>query len=177
MTSLRIETLTVKHGLEGFDCGVEELNRFLTRFAWQNQRADAAKTYVALADAEVIGFYSLAAGEIAYDAASERLRKGLAKHPIPTVLLARLAVAQRWQGGGRGIGPGLLKDAFKQTLEVANRIGVRALVVDAKDDRAVGFYGRFGFAPLTADSRRMIRLVTDLRRDVSAPSTQKRVER
>jgi predicted N-acetyltransferase YhbS len=94
--------------VEGFDCGREALNRFLIRHAWQNQQARASQTYVALADEQVAGYYTLVVGQVEYDDASERLKKDLARHPVPIMLLARLAVSAPWQG--KGLGSGLLKD-------------------------------------------------------------------
>src|SRR5271166_5074243 len=111
---LRIEKLRPDHALAGFDCGSEGLNRFLVRFALTNQQAGAAQTYVALSEPTVVGYHSLAVGEVAYDDAA-RLGKGLARHPVPIMLLARLAVSIGWQG--RGLGAGLLKDAMQRTLQ------------------------------------------------------------
>src|SRR3954453_10549952 len=107
---LRIEKVRPDHPVAGFDCGQEELNRFLTRFALVNQMAGAAQTYLALAGDAVVGYYSLAVGEVAYDDAQGRLSQGLARHPVPIMLLARLAVSTEAQG--RGIRAGLLKDAM-----------------------------------------------------------------
>jgi len=108
--NLRIEKLLRGHAVEGFDCGREALNRFLIRYTWQNQQAGASQTYIALADEQVAGYYTLVVGPVEYDDASERLKKGLARHPVPIMLLARLAVSARWQG--MGLGSGLLKDAM-----------------------------------------------------------------
>ena len=84
--------------MEGFDCGREALNRFLIRYALQNQQAGASQTYLALAEAEVVGYYTLVVGQVEYDGAPERLKKGLARHAVPIMLLARLAIATHWQG-------------------------------------------------------------------------------
>src|SRR5882757_2045302 len=94
---LRIEKLRADHAVAGFDCGREELNRFLARFALTNQQAGSAQTYVAVAGEAVAGYYSLAVGEVAHAAAPQRLSRGLARHPVPIMLLARLAVATAWQ--------------------------------------------------------------------------------
>src|SRR5262245_14693670 len=107
---LRIEKLQRSYTVESFDCGCEPLNRFLIRYALQNQQAGASQTYVALSEAEVVGYYTLVVGHVEYDGAPERLKKGLARHPVPIMLLARLAVAASWQG--KGLGAGLLKDAM-----------------------------------------------------------------
>ena len=87
-TAFRIEKLRREHAVDAFDCGREELNRFLRRFAFSSQQAGAAQSYVALADEEVIGYYSLAVGEVAFADAPGRLTKGLACHPVPIMLLA-----------------------------------------------------------------------------------------
>jgi hypothetical protein len=96
--SWRIEKLTRRHVLDGFDCGHEGLNRFLLRFAWANQQANASQSYVGLDDDAVIGFYTLVVGEVAYDGAPERLTRGLARHPVPIMLLARMGVRVGLQG-------------------------------------------------------------------------------
>lgn len=157
----RIEKLQRGHRVEPFDCGREALNRFLIRHALQSQQAGASQTYVALSGADVIGYYSLAVAQVAYDDAPERLGKGLARHPIPLMLLARLAVATSWQG--RGLGKGLLKDAVLRTLQAADIAGIRALAVHAKDDEARAFYERFDFTSSPTDPYHLFILLKDLR--------------
>lgn len=71
-----------------FDCGVEELNRYLQRFAWANQQANAAVTYVAARHGAIAGYYTVVAASAEHEAAPERMKKGLARHPIPVLLLA-----------------------------------------------------------------------------------------
>ena len=110
----RIEKLRRDHSVEGFDCGKSALNRFLERNALQSQQAGAATTYLALQDDKVAGFYSLAVGQAEYADAPERLTKGLARHPVPIMLLARMAVGSGYQG--RKLGAGLLKDAMLRTI-------------------------------------------------------------
>jgi GNAT superfamily N-acetyltransferase len=138
---LRIEKLLRGHEIDKFDCGRDTLNRFLARYALQNQLAGASQTYLALADEEVVGYYTLVVGQVEYNEASERLTKGLARHPVPIMLLARLAVAVSWQG--KGLGSGLLKDAMLRTLQAADIAGIRAFAVHAKDDAARAFYIRY----------------------------------
>src|SRR6266850_6777190 len=133
----RIEKLRRDHHVDLFDCGQEPLNRFLVRYAFQNQQAEASQTYAALIGGEVVGFYTLVVAQVEYDDAPPRLGKGLAKHPIPLMLLARLAVATNWQG--KGLGSGLLKDAMLRAVQVADIAGIRASAVHAKDDVAKAF--------------------------------------
>jgi GNAT superfamily N-acetyltransferase len=161
VTPLRIEGLQRTHDVDEFDCGREALNRFLARYALQNQQAGASRTYVALAGGVVAGYYTLVGGQVEYTFAPERLTKGLARHPVPIMLLARLAIATLWQG--KGLGAGLLKDAMQRTLQAADIAGIRAFAVHAKDDAARSFYEHFGFSPLPSDPYHLFRLLKDIR--------------
>ena len=165
MTVFGIEKLTRHHAVENFDCGEDALNRFLSRFALSNQQASASQTYIGLADGTIVGFYTLVVGEVAYDDAPERLKKGLARHPVPLMLLARLAVSQAWQG--KGVGAGLLKDAMLRTLQAADLGGIRALAAHAKNDTACAFYEHFGFILSPTDPLHLFVLTKDLQRMIS----------
>ena len=158
----RIEKLQPHHAVGAFDCGQEALNRFLQKHALQNQHSGGAQTYVGLADDAVIGYYALAVGLVEQEQAPERMKKGLAKHSIPIMLLARLAVDLHWQK--RGVGAGLLKDAMLRTLQAADIAGIRALVVHAKDDAARTFYQRFDFLPSPTDPLHLFMLLKDVRK-------------
>ena len=167
MTDFAVEKLTRQHAVEEFDCGQEALNRFLSRFAFINQQADSSQTYVALVERAVIGFYTLVVSEVSYEDAPERLRKGLPRHPVPLMLLARLAVSKTWQG--KGLGAALLKDAMLRTLQAADIGGVRALAAHAKDGGARAFYEHFGFLPSPTDPLHLFLLTKDLRRMMRQP--------
>lgn len=158
----RIEKLQPHHAVEAFDCGQEALNRFLQKHALQNQHSGGAQTYVGLADDAVIGYYALAVGLVEQEQAPERMKKGLAKHSIPIMLLARLAIDLHWQK--RGVGAGLLKDAMLRTLQAADIAGIRALVVHAKDETARTFYQRFDFLPSPTDPLHLFMLLKDVRK-------------
>ncbi len=124
--------------------------------------ANASQTYVGLADDDTIaGFYTLVVGEVRYEGAPERLTKGLSRHPVPVMLLARLGVSRQWQG--RRVGAGLLRDAVLRTLQVADIAGVRALAVHAKSDAARSFYERFDFQPSPTDPLHLFALIKDLK--------------
>lgn len=161
----RIEKLQPHHAVEAFDCGQEALNRFLQKHALQNQRSGGSQTYVGLVNEAVIGYYALAVGSVEQDHAPERVKKGLAKHSIPIMLLARLAVDLNWQK--QGIGAALVKDATLRTLQAADIAGIRALVVHAKDDVAKKFYERFDFLPSPTDPLHFFMLLKDVRKIVS----------
>jgi GNAT superfamily N-acetyltransferase len=158
---LRIEKLDRSHAVEPFTCGQAELDRFLIRHALQAQQSNSSQTYVALAGREIIGFYTIVAGEVQHANAPERVVKGMPRHPVPLLVLARLAVHSAMQG--RGVGAGLLLDALGRTLQVADVIGVRALAVHAKDDGAAAFYRHFGFVPSPTDARHLFMIIKDIR--------------
>jgi GNAT superfamily N-acetyltransferase len=161
VATLRIEKLQRGHIVEMFDCGREALNRFLIRYAFQNQQSGASQTYIAMADEQVVGYYTLVVGQVEYLDAPERLTKGLIRHPVPIMLLARLAVATSWQG--KSLGSGLLKDAMLRTLQAADIAGIRAFGVHAKDDTAKSFYEHFDFVASPSDPYHLFRLLKDIR--------------
>ena len=161
MSNLRIDKLRREHNTSAFHCGEDSLDRFLDRFAFPNQQAGGSTSYVALSENQIVGFYSLAVGQVVYEDAPERLSKGLASHPVPVMLLARLAVDLNWQG--KRLGAGLLRDALLRTLQAADIVGIRAIVVHAKNDEARRFYEHFGFFPSPTDPYHLFRLLKDIR--------------
>jgi GNAT superfamily N-acetyltransferase len=158
----QIAKLAKGHALEAFDCGAEPLNTYLKRYALGNQSAGAAQTYVATIEQRVIGYYSLSAASVEYGDAPERLRKGLARHPVPVMLLARLAVDRTWQG--RGLGAALLLDALRRTLSAGDILGMRAIMVHAKDDAARRFYEHFNFDPSPVEPLHLFLLLKEIAR-------------
>lgn len=157
--------LTHEHNCDEFDCGSDPLNQYLRRFAWVDQRAGAARTYVAIQAGRVAAYYTLAYGSVEHRLACQRVRKGLAQHPIPVMVLARLAVDRTYQK--QGLGKGLLKDALLRTMQAAEIAGLRAVLVHAKDEDARRFHERFGFEPSPLDRFHLMLLLKDLRRIVA----------
>ena len=157
-----VEKLRANHELTGLDCGKDELNRFLRRFAFANQQANSAQTYVACRGQAVVGYYSLTVGTVAHAEATERVKKGMPRYPIPVMILARLAVDK--DEHGRGLGRGLLKDALLRTAQAADIAGIRALLVHAKDDEAKAFYEHFDFEPSPTDPYHLLLLIKDVQR-------------
>jgi len=156
------QPLSEKHVIEDFDCGNGFLNDWLKKYALANSRANASKTFVVSINQEVIGYYSLAMGSVDYEEATPRIKKGLARHPIPVVVLGRLAVDLRYQKKRLGIS--LLKDAFLRALTVSEHIGARAVFVIAKDENAKGFYEKHGFCSLPSDTLKLIILIKDIKK-------------
>jgi GNAT superfamily N-acetyltransferase len=156
-----IEKLSKAHDLSTFDCGKESLNTWLKRYALTNQQSDSAQTYVVHRDGVVIGYYALTAGSVRPEESPERISKGLAKHPIGVILLARLATDKREQG--KGLGKALLKNALLRIMSAADAIGARAVLVHAIDDEARKFYEHFGFERSLVDEFELMLLMKDLR--------------
>ena len=156
-----VEKLRRGHPVDRFDCGMAAFNTFLQRHALQNQQANAAQTYVGMNTGDIVGYHTLVVSEVDRADAPERISRGLARHPIPVMLLARLAVDLRWQG--KGAGASLLKDALARALAAADIAGVRAFAVNAKHDNARSFYEHFNFMPSPTDPRHLFLLLKDVR--------------
>ena len=157
-----IEKLRREYDLSLFDCGNPTLTNWLRKFAWTNQQADSAKTYVVLAEDRVAGYYALTTGSVHKHESPERIARGLANHPVGVVLLARLAVDQAQQG--KGLGKALLFDALGRVGGAADIVGVRAVLVHAIDDAARRFYEHFNFDPSPIDPFQLMLLLKDLRK-------------
>jgi GNAT superfamily N-acetyltransferase len=162
--------LTADHIVDDFDCGYPVLNHWLYRYALQNQQSNAAMTFVVRRQNRVVGYYSLAVGAVDHEVVPARIKKGLARHPIPIMVLARLAVDLRDQG--HGIGKGLLKDAVLRTLQAANFAGIRAIFVNAKDEKARIFYERFDFEPSPVDPLKLMLLIKDAEKTFKAQKSE-----
>ncbi len=164
MTSPKYEPgrkLATTDVVELFDCGQVALNQFLQRFALTSQRANGAQTYVCCLAGAVVGYYSLAVGSVEPGAASARVVKGIAQHPVPVMVLARLAVDSRHQGAG--LEKALLKDALKRTAQAADIAGIRALLVHAKDESTRNWYLQWEFEPSATDPLHLFLLLKDLK--------------
>lgn len=132
-----------------FDCGQQDLNLFLHRYALVNQRASSAQTYVSCV------------GGVGFDDAPHRVVKGLVRHRVPVMLLARLGVDQRFQR--QGLGRALLKDAILRTLQAADIAGIRALLAHAKDEHAKQWYLSWDFESSPTDPFHLFLLIEDMR--------------
>ncbi len=149
------------HRVDLFDCGSPELNDYLQKFALANHQSGLARSYVACRGKRIVGFYSLVFGSISHADATARASKGIPRHPIPIILIARLAVDKTEQGAG--MGKGLVRDAMLRTLQAADIGGLRAILVHAKDQTAAEFYERFGFEPSPTNKQHLMMLMKDIR--------------
>ncbi|CAL94642.1 GNAT family N-acetyltransferase [Azoarcus olearius] len=156
------EPLGAQHRLEGFDCGKPALNEWLLRHARQAQGSGSAKTFIVTDDDRVAGYFSLTVGQVDTLEVPERIRKGMGQYPVPVVILARLAVSTQDQG--RGIGFGMLQDAIRRTLVIAEQAGIRAMLTHPLGEEATRFYARFGFISSPLREQQLLLLLKDARR-------------
>ena len=155
-----VRKLTGADSVDLFDCGQPALNLFLQRFALTNQKSNSAQTYVCCQAGAVVGYYSLAVGSVETSSASPRVIQGMPRHPVPVMLLARLAVDLQHQRVG--MGKALLKDALRRTAQAADIAGIRALLVHAKDETAQQWYLKWEFEQSASDPFHLFLLMKDL---------------
>lgn len=160
-----IDPLTAKHIREGFDCGIENLNDFLKRFARQNNEKGLGRTYVAVQQGHAIvcGYYTIASGSISFDSIPENLPR----YPIPVVHLGRLAVDKAFQG--QRLGKVLLADALKRTVKLSDQLGIYAVEVHALTNDAREFYLKFGFTELLDEKLHLYMSIKKIRKHLSEP--------
>jgi GNAT superfamily N-acetyltransferase len=163
VTHLRLALLTAEHDLTSFDCGNDQLTSWLLRHALASQRADLARTYLALEN-DTAGYVSLTTGSVRHDEAPKRYTRGMPRYPIPTILIARLAIDQRQQG--RQLGSRLLAEALRRTVAASDAAAARLVVVDAIGDHAAAFYRHHGFIDVPENPLRLYRKITDIRRSI-----------
>ncbi len=153
------------HLLDDFRCGEPALDEWLRRHAQAAQSSDTARVFVTTLDddATVVGYYALAAAQVAPADATARAVKGQPRgRPVPAIVLARLAVDEHHQHSG--VGRSLLQDALLRCAQAAETIGARVLLVHAKHDAARGLYLKYGFEPSPTDLLHLQLLMKDIRR-------------
>ncbi len=148
MDNWRSERLNRSHRRPEFRCGKAPLDGFLHSLVSQYEKRNLGRTFVAVMEGEkrVYGYYTLAAGSISFQNLPDAAARKLPKHPVPVILLARLAVDLTVQG--KGLGEALMIDALKRCLELTETLGVHAVEVDAIDQHAKVFYQKYGFIAL-----------------------------
>lgn len=161
MTYAGPELLAGEHLLAEFDCGTGNLNDWLVRRALSNQLSGASRTWVVVEveTGQVVAFYASSTASILRSSAPKRIGRNQ-PDVIPAVLLARMGIDSRHQG--RGLGAALLKHFMLKAIEVAHSVGVRVLLVHAKDDVAKDFYKHHGFIESPVDPLTMLMLLGDV---------------
>jgi len=153
----RVEALdSQKHTREGFSCGIEPLDRYLREQAGQDARKRVAAPFVLCEDESnvVLGYYTLSALSLDVGDWPEDVVRKLPRYPfVPATLLGRLALDERQRG--KGLGEYLLMHALHRALVTSREVASFAVIVDAKDGRALSFYSRYEFLPLPDQQRRL----------------------
>ena len=147
--------------MASFDCGHVALNEFLQRYALVNQKSNSSQTYVSCTAGHVAGFYSLTVGSVEPSHSAPRMLKGIPQHPVPVMILARLAIDQKHQR--QGLGKALLKNALLRTVQAADIAGIRALLIHAKDEEARSWYRHWEFEESPTDPYHLFLLVKDIK--------------
>jgi GNAT superfamily N-acetyltransferase len=155
------ELLTGEHLLEGFDCGKPALNKWLVRHARNNQASGTSRTWVVVeaGSREVVAFYASATASVLRSSTPKRMQRNQPEE-MPAILLARMAVDSKHKSGG--LGTALLKHFMLKGLEVAQSVGVRVLLIHAKDNEAKTFYAHYGFVESPFDPLVLVMLLGDL---------------
>jgi GNAT superfamily N-acetyltransferase len=161
--------LTSEHRLEGFDCGEPALNDWLTRRALGNQQAGSSRTWVVIDEPArtVIAYYASSTASVMRAAAPRHIARGQPAD-LPAILLGRMAVDSRHQG--KGLGAAMLKHFITKALEVSEIVGVRLVLVHAKDEQANGFYRHHGFIESPIDALTLMMLLPSTGREPRSSS-------
>jgi GNAT superfamily N-acetyltransferase len=154
---------------DGFSCGHAELDDWFTKYALINQNSGMVTVFTSEIDGEIAAFYALSAGQVNHGSAPSRVTTALPQHPIPVVILSRFAVDRKYQR--MGLGRAMLRDLLIRISNLASdEIGVRALLIHAKDEDARAFYlAQAEFEPSPTDPMHLYLLMKDLRRAINAP--------
>ncbi len=152
----RVEALGQQHDRSGFSCGNEPLDHYLRAQAGQDARKRVAAPFVLCEGTSntALGYYTLSAVSVDIGEWPETVARKLPRYPIvPSTLLGRFAIDRRSQG--QGAGAYLLVDALHRSLQASRQVASLALLVDAKDERAVTFYRHYEFLPFADQSTRL----------------------
>lgn len=155
------QLLAGEHVLEGFDCGSGALNDWLVRSALRNQSSGTSRTWavIEVETRRIVGFYASSTASVLRAAAPKKVGRNQPEE-MPAILLARMGVDSRHQG--RGLRAALLKHFMLKAIEVAQSVGVRVLLIHAKDESAKNFYEHYGFVASPLDPLVMRMLLTEL---------------
>ena len=147
-SDLKIERLERFHLRDSFESGVPSLDNFLRSLVSQYEKRNLGRTYVAFRDEDprVLGYYTIASGAVAFEDLPAEGTKKLPRHPVPVVLIARLAVDLSVQG--QRLGEKLLIDSLARSVDLSTKLGIHAVVVDAVDQKAKAFYEKYLFKAL-----------------------------
>ncbi|MGC9386687.1 MAG: GNAT family N-acetyltransferase [Hydrogenovibrio sp.] len=139
------------------------MDAWLHEQALKNQVNRGSRTFVVCEERRVLGYYALASGSVERINLNGSLARNMPKS-VPVIVLGRLAVDKRYQG--LSLGRSLLKDALLRCVQVANQIGVKAVLVHALDANAVGFYEKYGFQRLPNEAHTLVLSIANIERNI-----------
>ena len=131
-----------KNGLQSFDCGNQNLNTYLKRYAGTNELMGLSRTFLLLDGFTIVGYYTTTTASIGWSVLDKELRAKMPKYDIPVIRIARLAVDLNYQR--KGYGSYMLIDIAKRVKPISQMIGIYGIMVDAKPE-AIPFYEKYGF--------------------------------
>jgi len=137
------------HDRNGFDCGNDDLNTYLKRYARQNHESGGAKCFVAVSletPSRILGYYTLSPASVEFARVPPVVARGLGRYDVPVYRLGRLAIDQSVQG--RGLGGRILFLAAQRCMSVAQQVGGVAMLIDAKNDHVAHWYEGYGAVKL-----------------------------
>ena len=168
--AISVEEIGQRHDVSHFCSGQPTLDDFLCKHAKGHPRQGLSRTWVVLKDTDIVAYYTLSFASVSHAAATTRVSKGMPRHDLPVLLLARLAVDQSLQG--QGLGSVVLEHAMRRCLQMADAaqsvgavtLPVRAVLVQAIDAKAAAFYEKYGFERSPTDLLHLMMLVKDMRK-------------
>ena len=143
-----------------FQSGEPTLDEYLHKRALANHLEGASRCFVTCHNGRVVGFYALASASVERSAVSGKVRRNM-PNPVPVILLSRLAVDRKERN--KGLGKHLLRDAITRSVQAADIVGVRAILVHALHEDARSFYAHFEFEPSPTDPLHLLLLIKDAR--------------
>lgn len=146
---MTLSLVPISKGLQKapFDCGYPDLNAYYKHYALKNDALLIGKTFVAIDESQTVtGYITLSNAQIEATTLPDNIKATLPRYPVPAFRIAKLAVDSKFQGAG--VGSWLLRNALQRALDISVSVGIFAVLVDSIDDKAKGFYLKYGFIPL-----------------------------
>ena len=161
---ISIKEIQRKSILKKFDCGIEKLNEFLSRYAIRNDELGIGRTFVALNNNDhILDYFTLATAQVAYQEIPDEYKGKLPKYPIPALRIARIAVNKELQGNR--VGKWLLSQVFTKAVQVSDITGLYLIIVDAKET-SKSFYEYYGFQRLVDEDLSYFVVVDTIRKAI-----------
>ncbi|QEN05647.1 GNAT family N-acetyltransferase [Thiospirochaeta perfilievii] len=154
--NIKIIPISKKLELKQFDCGINELNVYLSQYSIANDKKNIGKTFVAVGEEHnfPLGYYTVSMVQVYFHELTDDIKKSLPKYPIPSMRIGKLAVSKGVQG--KRIGAYLLRDSFLRAIRISEDVALKFIVVDALNEKSKEFYIRYGFIPLKDNPLKLV---------------------